>query len=69
MKTFDKAGRQNLSTSREIPSGPLDFVVNCLKAQFKLSIVMLENLKGGQFEFIEIFFGLRKGSEFCVDKK
>ena len=69
MKTFDKAGRQSLSTSREIPSGPLDFAVNYLKAQFRLSIVMLENLKGGRVEFIELLLSLREGSVFCVNKK
>ena len=63
-KTLDKAGRQSLRTSREMPSGPFDLVVNCLKAQFKLSVVMLVNLKGGRFEATGGLFCSRETLEF-----
>ena len=72
-KTLDTAGRQSFNTSKEIPSGPLDLVENCLKAQFKLSKVILENLKRGRFKSVGGFIGWGEGrcfewteSSYCV---
>ena len=45
--TLERVGRQSLSTLREIQSGPTDFVVNCLKAHSRSSLVMFLNVKLG----------------------
>ena len=45
--TLERAGRQSFRTFREIPSGPTDFVVNCLKAHSRSLMVIFLNLKLG----------------------
>ena len=69
-KTLERAGRQSLRTLRDILSGPTDFVLNCLNAQCKSSLVMFLNLNGGLSEVpTGEWVVLVEVDAFCVEIK
>ena len=67
---MERAGRQSLRALRDIPSGPTDFVPNCLNYQYRSSLVMFLNLKGGLCEVpTEEWVVLVEVVAFCVEIK
>ena len=61
-KILERAGGYNFRTFKENSFGPMDLVENCLKAQFRSSILIPLKLNFG-FELFALFVACGSGTE------